>query len=138
MTSHHIRTIALPAVLGLAGPYLWVTTSFWWTLFTSAALFRWMWVTFSLKGTLAYFVVAAIETIVLAALFGLALRIVAGISWWQPVIAFSVAFVLSLLTEAVWNGDTGLLVYIAPNVLALLVCTALVRAAFRTLQANDA
>ena len=138
MTSRHIRTIALPAVLGLAGPYLWVTASFWWTFRTSEPLFRWMWETLRLKGTVAFVVASAIETIVLAILFGLALRIVSGTPWWQPVTAFSLAFVLSLLAQAVWNGDTNLLMYIAPNVAALLVCTALVRAALRTLQPNDA
>jgi hypothetical protein len=138
MNSRFLRAVILPAALGLAGPFLWVTAMGWWSLYVTEPLFRWIWVTFQLKGNVVYFTSAILETIIVAALFGGTLHVFAGAQWLQAVIAFSVAFVLSLLAQAVWEGDVSLLISFAPSVAAILVCTAVVCAALSGRHSHDA
>ena len=138
MNSRFLRTFILPTALGLAGPFLWVTAMGWWSLYATEPLFRWIWTTFQLKGSVVYFTSAILETISVAAIFGVTLRLLAGAQWLQAVIAFSVVFILSLLALAVWDGDVSLLMSFAPSVAAVLVCTAVVCAALPGRPPHDA
>ena len=138
MKSNSVRTIVLPAALGLAGPFLWVTALWWWSLYATEPLFRWIWRTFQLKGGVAYYTSAVLETIIVAAIFGVTLRILGGARWLKAIIAFSVAFLLSLLAQAVWDGDASLFMSFAPSVAAVLVCTAVVCAAIPGRHSDDA
>jgi hypothetical protein len=128
MISHHVRAIAFSAVFGLAAPYLWGYCIGLVALHMYEPIVRWTWLNFHIKGPIVYWVVTAFETLVIAAVFGAVLRIVSAAPWWQSAVAFSLAFVLSVLVEAAWSGESDLLLFIAPGAVALLVCTALMQA----------
>jgi hypothetical protein len=110
-------------LLGLAAPYLWVTAQYFWAIHINESLVRLVWGTLGVKGPGVGLVLKGIETVALAVLFGLVLRLLAGVAWRIPVATFSIAFALSFLVEAALFGSLDHAAYFAPQLVALLVCT---------------
>ena len=123
-----LRRIVLPALFGLAAPFLWVSALGWLALYAYSDLYLWIWNSFGLKGAVVFHAFSVLETIFFAGLFGAVLRLLSGPAWRTPVIAFCAAFVIILLAEPIWSGEMYFSTRIGVTVVALLVGTALVHA----------
>jgi hypothetical protein len=125
MNRRHLRTIVLPALFGLAAPFLWANALGWLALHYSD-LYLWIWSTFGVKGAVVFYTLTVIEIIFFSVLLGVALRSLSGPALWLPAIAFSAAFLVILFAEPIWTGESYSSTHLAVTVAALLVGTALV------------
>ena len=117
------------SLFGLFAPYLWVNALGWLVLYSYEDLYLWIWDSFGVKGAVVYHALSVIETIMFASLFGVALRLLSGPTWRQPVVAFSSGFIAILLVEAIQSGAPHLSASIVFGFAALLVGTVFVHAA---------
>jgi hypothetical protein len=131
MNSRDLRSTILPGLFGLAAPFVWVQALGYWSALASESVFRWLWVSFHVKGSVAFLLNTALETTIFAVLFGLALRALSGTVWKRPITAFCAAFLLSFFASAMLGAVSDqphLALLSVPMVAALLFGTAVVYA----------
>jgi hypothetical protein len=129
MNTATLRTQVAPGLLGILAPLVWLVAAGWWATSMAETFFRWLEATFQIKGDSAFITNAALEAVFFGLVFGLLLRAVAGARWKGPTIWFSVGFLLSFYSPALFEhfaGGLQMLGLSGPYVLAMLGITSFV------------
>ena len=121
------RTILVLA-LGAVAPYLWVESLFLWSLNVYTPLLKWLWATFDIRGEWIPVASGVIHSVIVAAVFALALRFIAQREWLVASAIFCLVFLFAFFIPGLFESDRSLSDLLAlfafslASVLMLLAC----------------
>jgi len=102
-----LRTILVLA-LGAVAPYLWVESLFSWSLNVYTPMLKWLWATFGLRGEWVAVASGVVHSVIVSAVFAVALRFVARREWPFASVVFCLAFLIAFFVPGLFEKDTGL------------------------------
>ena len=115
-------------LLGAVAPYLWVESLFLWSMNVYTPMLKWLWATFGVRGDWIPVASGVIHSVIVAAVFALALRFIARRKWPVASAIFCLVFLFAFFVPGLFESDTSLgdllalFAFSLASVLVLLAC----------------